>query len=446
MKTLRIKKSLRFDLTGRPADRVEDCFRVGRVGLVCDRIPFIRPKMLVKPDDRGNIGTPLFADKTRPELKFVSPGGGTVSAVNFGPRRVLESVVIAIDDDESYEDFGKLSASDLASISADDLTRHLIKGGMWPCIRALPFRNIADPGRQPPAIWINIDGDDPFQPRSDIYLKDNLSFFETGLAALRKLTKAVYVCAAAEVPFSSNGMANWVTHRISGGYPANDPGVALYHTRKSPEDNRAWFTGGQDVVRIGRFLATGHYPTEQMIAVSAPEANDCRHVKTRIGAPLADLVSQAYDPVVYQWITGGIFAGSARGRDGFLGINDASLFVSPALRVRELFSFLRPGFDRPTHSRAFLSVLKRSPFPVDTDMHGEERACINCGSCTRVCPVDILPQFAYKAIYADEIEEALKHGLLDCVECGLCAYVCPSKIELSQSLIAAKQRYFMERD
>ena len=264
--------------------------------------------------------------------------------------------------------------------------------------------------------------------------------------ALGKLTKAVHVCAAAEGSSSSNGMAKWITHRISGGYPANDPGVALYHTRKSPEDNRAWFADGQDVVRIGRFLASGRYPTEQMIAVSAPEANDCRHVKTRIGAPLAGLVSQAYDPVVYQWITGGIFAGSARGRDGFLGINDASLFVSPALRVRELFSFLRPGFDRPTHSRAFLSVLKRSPFPVDTDMHGEERACINCGSCTRVCPVDILPQFAYKAIYADEIEEALKHGLLDCVECGLCAYVCPSKIELSQSLIAAKQRYFMERD
>ncbi len=82
---------------------------------------------------------------------------------------------------------------------------------------------------------------------------------------------------------------------------------------------------------------------------------------------------------------------------------------------------------------------------MDCNFHGEERACINCGSCAEVCPVDILPQFTYKCVLADEIEEALAHGMLDCVECGLCSYVCPSKIELSDVLKNTKKAYYLEQ-
>jgi len=100
--------------------------------------------------------------------------------------------------------------------------------------------------------------------------------------------------------------------------------------------------------------------------------------------------------------------------------------------------------NKPSHSRAFLSVFNKTPFVPDTGRHGEERACINCGSCTGVCPVDILPQFTVKTILAGEVEESLAHGLLDCVECGLCTYVCPSKIELNSILQKAKKSYYKE--
>ena len=82
---------------------------------------------------------------------------------------------------------------------------------------------------------------------------------------------------------------------------------------------------------------------------------------------------------------------------------------------------------------------------MDCNYHGEVRACINCGFCSEVCPVDILPQFTYKSILADEVEEALNHGLLDCVECCLCTYVCPSKIELKNILKETKKAYFLEQ-
>jgi Na+-transporting NADH:ubiquinone oxidoreductase subunit A len=82
---------------------------------------------------------------------------------------------------------------------------------------------------------------------------------------------------------------------------------------------------------------------------------------------------------------------------------------------------------------------------MDCNMHGEERACINCGTCASVCPVDILPQFTMKCVLADEVEESLEHGLLDCAECGLCSYVCPSKIEICTILKEAKAEYYKEQ-
>ena len=82
---------------------------------------------------------------------------------------------------------------------------------------------------------------------------------------------------------------------------------------------------------------------------------------------------------------------------------------------------------------------------MNCNMNGEERACVNCGTCATICPVDILPQYAMKAVLAEEIDDALAHGLLDCVECGLCTYVCPSKIEICETLKQAKHEYYREQ-
>ena len=112
---------------------------------------------------------------------------------------------------------------------------------------------------------------------------------------------------------------------------------------------------------------------------------------------------------------------------------------------REMLPLFRPGYRKPSYSRAFLSVFNTGPFEMDCNRHGGLRACIACNHCTAVCPVDILPQLTYKSILAEEIEEALAHGLLDCVECGLCSYVCPSKIELYQVLKNAKAAYSKEQ-
>lgn len=61
-----------------------------------------------------------------------------------------------------------------------------------------------------------------------------------------------------------------------------------------------------------------------------------------------------------------------------------------------------------------------------------EQACIRCGSCTEVCPAQLLPQQMYFYTKSKEFNKAAHYNLFDCIECGACSYVCPSHIPLVQ--------------
>ncbi len=110
-----------------------------------------------------------------------------------------------------------------------------------------------------------------------------------------------------------------------------------------------------------------------------------------------------------------------------------------------MFGFIRPGSDKPTVSKTFLSCLFNSPREMDCTIHGEERACINCSYCENICPNDLMPNFIMKALHSDEIENALEYGLLDCCRCGLCSYTCPSKIELTKILSDGMDSYYKDK-
>ena len=74
------------------------------------------------------------------------------------------------------------------------------------------------------------------------------------------------------------------------------------------------------------------------------------------------------------------------------------------------------------------------------------QACIRCGFCADVCPVQLLPQQLYWFARSKELEKAKAHNIKDCIECGACAYVCPSHIPLVQYYRAAKAEIAEARD
>ena len=128
-----------------------------------------------------------------------------------------------------------------------------------------------------------------------------------------------------------------------------------------------------------------------------------------------------------------------------MGLFDTTLNILTDNPEEELFGFIRPGISKPSVSRTFLSSLLNPPLEPDCNLHGEERACVNCGYCARICPVDLEPSFLMKALLSDDIEDALSFGLLDCCRCGLCTYACPSKIELTHLLSNGITAYYKDK-
>jgi electron transport complex protein RnfC len=69
-----------------------------------------------------------------------------------------------------------------------------------------------------------------------------------------------------------------------------------------------------------------------------------------------------------------------------------------------------------------------------------EGPCIRCGRCIRNCPCRLSPVIMNNSLEAEDLDYALKAGLMDCIECGSCTYICPARIKLVQRFRIGKQR------
>ncbi|MBD3220495.1 4Fe-4S dicluster domain-containing protein [bacterium] len=115
------------------------------------------------------------------------------------------------------------------------------------------------------------------------------------------------------------------------------------------------------------------------------------------------------------------------------------------------------GVTVPTHGRVSIGgsmmglALADLETPIDKFSHGiflQEPAdlpvernlvCINCGRCTRACPVRLQVHLLGRSVEFDQLDTALAMQPEACLECGLCAFVCPSHRPLVQLVRIAKR-------
>ncbi|MBB1073932.1 electron transport complex subunit RsxC [Rhodoferax sp. 4810] len=85
-----------------------------------------------------------------------------------------------------------------------------------------------------------------------------------------------------------------------------------------------------------------------------------------------------------------------------------------------------PGLDVPvvkgTSGILALTALEINDRPSDP--------CIRCGSCVAICACGLTPVEIAARIRHDDLDGAVKLGVMDCVSCGSCSWVCPSHIPL----------------
>jgi electron transport complex protein RnfC len=71
----------------------------------------------------------------------------------------------------------------------------------------------------------------------------------------------------------------------------------------------------------------------------------------------------------------------------------------------------------------------------------KETSCIRCGRCIKGCPFDLNPVKLADAYETRDAETLKKEHIMLCMECGSCSYVCPAGRHLTQSHRLAKAFY-----
>ncbi|MCP4022631.1 MAG: NADH-quinone reductase [Desulfobacteraceae bacterium] len=442
MEKVNIFKGFKTRLKGEPDLSIIKLPKPSTIAVSALDIPFIRPRILVKDGDKVKIGSPLFYDKQNPDIQYLCPGAGVVQKIVFGARRRLHEVVVQLFEKEYHVEFESLTKKALGTADTQKIIDILIKGGLWQCLRRLPARDTADPKIQPPLIIVCLNENDMFAPHPGLYLENETSFFELGLSLLRKISKRVVVAARKNhleklAPLNTN-----ITHVIPDLYPAWNPGAILFHIKKTADENNAWYVTGQHLLLMVKLILTGHYPIERIATVS--RENDKKpHLLIRQGMPVKSLAPSLGKNDL---ITSGMFSGRIIAPDSHMGFFENTLNILKIKNEEEFLGFIRPGTAKTTVSNTFLSCLFDKPGQADCDTHGEERACINCACCHRICPNDLMPNFIMKALHGDDLEDALDMGLLDCCNCGLCSYTCPCKIELAHIFQDAMNAYHKDKE
>ncbi len=432
---VKIKKGLDIKLVGKAeqalqAPKLSDLYAIKPTDF-----ENLTPKLLVKADDEVKVGTALFQDKYRPEIKFTSPVSGKVVAINRGERRRILEVVVESDGKNEALPFKKGLASDL---SAKEIEFNILSMGLWPMIKQRPYGIIANPDKKPKAVFISGFDSAPLAPDYNFILKDRISDFQAGIDLLSKmLAVPIHLSLNAEQESILSSIKNVKIHQFSGPHPAGNVGVQIHHIDPLNKGEVVWTIGAQDVAIIGKSISHGELISEKIIALAGSEVIKPQYYKTLTGSSIKNIIAANIREGKPRFISGNVLTGIKISKNEFLGYYDSMITVIPEGDYYEFLGWALPGLDKFSTSRTYFSwLMPGKEYRLDTNYHGGERAFVMSGEYNKVVPMDILPVQLLKAILADDIDAMEQLGIYEVIEedFALCEFVCTSKIESQEIL------------
>src|SRR5690606_3325 len=158
------------------------------------------------------------------------------------------TLLIGIDGDEA-EDFSGM---------AGDVRALLLASGLWPSLLTRPFGRIADPDASPDAIFVTAIDTNPLAADPAVAIDIGGDAFSRGVEALLALTAGpVFVCHDAGPSPVSTTDSRVRPVAFSGPHPAGLAGTHIHLLAPVANRRTVWSIGYQDVIAIGRLLATG---------------------------------------------------------------------------------------------------------------------------------------------------------------------------------------------
>lgn len=426
---IKIKKGLDLPIAGKPEQNITKGNEVSRVALVGSDYMGMKPTMQVQVGDQVKKGQLLFTNKKTEGVNYTSPASGTVKEINRGKRRVFESIVIEVQGSEEVT-FSSHSASELSSLSADQVQAQLIESGMWTTIRTRPFSRVPAPGSKPSSIFVAAADTNPLAADPAVIIAESKEDFTNGLAVLGNLSSTVYVTKAVGADIPATGAQ---VEEVSGPHPAGLVGTAIHNLDPVSASKTVWHVGYQDVIAIGKLFTEGKISTDRVVALAGPQVNKPRLVRTQVGACLSELIAGELTNTENRIISGSVFGGrTASGGFDYLGRFANQVSVIEEGRDRQMLHYLRPGVEKHSVKNIYLSKLNPSKlFNFTSSTNGSERAMVPIGAYEKIMPLDILPTQLLRALIVEDMDSAIALGALELDEedLALCTYVCSGKYE-----------------
>ena len=430
---IKIKRGLDIPLAGAPTGDLDTAVTTRAAALLGADYHGMKPTMAVQVGDVVKRGDLLFTDKKCEGVRYTSPAGGRVSAINRGAKRAFQSVVVEIDGDEAAS-FGQYSAEAAHELSAEAIKTQLVQSGQWTALRARPFGRVADPATSPAGLFITAIDTHPHAPDPEQVIAREADAFELGQTLLANLVDCpVYLCAApgADMPQATHDRIS--RHDFAGPHPAGLAGTHVHFLMGASAERIAWTIGYQDVIAVGRLFLDGALYVERVLALAGPSVSRPRLVLSRLGADLQALVAGEGEGDDARLLSGSVLGGRAVQSDtAYLGRYHQQVALLPEGRERAFMGWLSPGVNKHSVMGIYLSSWFGSkPLAMSTNTNGSERAMVPVGAYEKVMPLDILPTQLLRALLVGDTETAQALGCLELDEedLALCTYVCPGKYE-----------------
>lgn len=151
---------------------------------------------------------------------------------------------------------------------------------------------------------------------------------------------------------------------------------------------------------LGNYFRTGMPLTRRRVTVDGDAVADPKNVFAPIGTQIADVVEfcGGYKKEPRKIVMGGPMMGRATKSDESVTMKNTGSLLCFSKEIAEV---------------------------------KEETGCINCGRCMRACPFGLVPVIYAEAYARKDVERLNRFNVMQCMECGSCSFICPARRPLS---------------
>ena len=393
------------------------------------------PKLLVKEGASLKAGDPIFFSKQDPRIKIVSPISGTIKAIERGPKRKIEKILI---ESNQSSEVRTHDVKNWDNLNRDALVALLLESGNWPFIKQRPYGTLANPDETPKAIFVSAIDTAPLAADQEYLLANHHENFQRGINVLNKLVdQAVFLGVDASHTAPFDHVENVQMYTVSGPHPAGNLSFHIQQLSPINMGEYVWTINPEDVVNLGRFFNDGVFSPQRTVAFAGNALKNPKYFTAKIGVELAPMIKEVKimedSP---RYINGDVLSGSSTTASGHLGYYNNLVSVIPEGNTYRMFGWL-PFVDNSIMSlsnTSFSRLFNKKGFDIDTNLNGEERALVVTGEMEKVFPLDLYPMQLLKACMIEDIEKMEALGIYEVVpeDFGLIDYANTSKIEAQE--------------